>query len=287
VQELRGKVAVVTGGASGIGRAIGAAMRAEGMEVVLSDIEPDRLQAVAAEMGAHPVPADVSRAEDVDALARAAVERFGTVDVLCNNAGIGPMAALPDLTLGDWRWMIDVNLWGVIHGVQRFLPILRANAGGGHIVNTASMAGLMPVPSLVPYCASKYAVVGLSEAMAIELAADGGRIGVSILCPGPVRSNLGTSTRNRPAALAGALTDVQLEDSVQFEGQSVDWLSAEDTAALVLAAIRRNDLYVITHPAMQAEVEARHRAIEAAFDAERARRGTATSTAVGAGEARA
>jgi NAD(P)-dependent dehydrogenase (short-subunit alcohol dehydrogenase family) len=272
VENLRGRIGVVTGGASGIGKAIGAAMVAEGMQVMLADVEADRLHATAEAIGAVGVVADVSKAEDVDALARAAVERFGTVHVLCNNAGIGPMAPLADLTLGDWRWMLDVNLWGVIHGITSFLPILRGNAEGGHVVNTASMAGLMPVPSLTPYCASKYAVVGLSEAMAIELAADGGRIGVSILCPGPVRSDLGRSTRNRPAALAGALTDVLLEDSVQFQEEAIDWLSAEETAAQVIRAIRHNELYVITHPGMRAPVASRHRAIEQAFDAEDAHR---------------
>jgi NAD(P)-dependent dehydrogenase (short-subunit alcohol dehydrogenase family) len=272
VENLRGRIGVVTGGASGIGKAIGAAMVAEGMQVMLADVEADRLHATAEAIGAVGVVADVSRAEDVNAIARAAVERFGTVHVLCNNAGIGPMAPLADLTLGDWRWMLDVNLWGVIHGITSFLPILRGNAEGGHVVNTASMAGLMPVPSLTPYCASKYAVVGLSEAMAIELAADGGRIGVSILCPGPVRSDLGRSTRNRPAALAGALTDVLLEDSVQFQEEAIDWLSAEETAAQVIRAIRHNELYVITHPGMRAPVESRHRAIEQAFDTEDAHR---------------
>jgi NAD(P)-dependent dehydrogenase (short-subunit alcohol dehydrogenase family) len=272
LEDLKGRIGVVTGGASGIGRAIAAAMIAEGMQVVLADVEADRLHAAADAIGAFAVVADVSKAEEVEALARAAVARFGTVHILCNNAGVGPMAPLADLTLADWRWLLDVNLWGVIHGLTSFLPILRANADGGHIVNTASMAGLMAVPSLVPYCASKYAVVGLSEAMAQELALEGGRIGVSILCPGPVRTDLGRSTRNRPAALAGALSDVMLEDSVQFQDQPIDWLSAEDTADQVIRAIKANDLYVITHPAMQPEVEARHDAIEQAFDDERARR---------------
>ncbi len=272
MEDLAGKVGVVTGGASGIGKAIAAAMIAQGMQVMLADVEAGRLQAVADQLGAAAVVADVSRAEEVDALARAAVERFGTVHVLCNNAGIGPMAPLIDLKPGDWRWMLNVNLWGVIHGVSSFLPILRANEEGGHIVNTASMAGLMAVPSLTPYCASKFAVVGLSEAMAIEMASDGGRIGVSILCPGPVRSDLGRSTRNRPAELAGALTDVLLEDSVQFENAPIDWLSAEETADQVIRAIRQNQLYVITHPSMLGEVEVRHRAIEQAFHDEAARR---------------
>ena len=272
MQQLNGKVGVVTGGASGIGKAIAQAMIAEGMQVLISDIEANQLDTTAREIGAVGFPANVSKAEDVEAVARAAVEQFGTVHVLCNNAGIGPMAPLADLTLGDWRWMFDVNLWGVIHGLTAFLPILRGNAEGGHVVNTASMAGLMPVPGLVPYCASKYAVIGLSEAMREDLAIEGGKIGVSVLCPGPVRSNLGRSTRNRPAELADGLVDVDLENSVQFEGQAIDWLSAEDTAALVVRAIKADEFYVITHPGMLDHVEARHRAIEQAFRAESARR---------------
>lgn len=272
MEQLSGKIGVVTGGASGIGRAIAQAMIAQGMRVVISDIEANRLQATADEIGATAIQADVSKADAVDALAAAVVARFGTVDVLCNNAGIGPMARLADLTLNDWRWMMDVNLWGVIHGLNSFLPILRANPNGAHIVNTASMAALMPVPGLVPYCASKYAVLGLSEAMREDLEGEGGRIGVSVLCPGPVRSNLGRSTRNRPAALAGGLEDVDLENSIQFENQEIDWLSAEATADLVIRAIRENQFYIITHPRMLEPVETRHHAIEAAFAAETARR---------------
>lgn len=272
VRELNGKAGVVTGGASGIGKAIAAAMIAEGMQVMIADIESGRLQATADEIGAAAMVTDVTKPEQVEALARAALEKFGAVHVVCNNAGIGPMAPLKDLTLNDWRWMLEVNLWGVIHGVTSFLPILRDNPDGGHIVNTASMAALMPVPGLVPYCASKYAVIGLSEAMAEDIAVEGLDIGVSVLCPGPVRSDLGSSTRNRPAELSGALTDVKLEDSVQFQEQEVDWLSAEDTATLVIRAIRENERYIITHPNMLEPVDARHRAIEQAFHDETTRR---------------
>lgn len=274
MKDLNGKVGVVTGGASGIGKAIAAAMIADGMQVMIADIELERLQLTAQEIGAAAFQTDVTSAEQVDALAQATVKQFGRVDVVCNNAGIGPMAPLSQLTLNDWRWMLDVNLWGVIHGISSFLPLLRANPDGGHIVNTASMAGLMPVPGLVAYCASKYAVIGLSEAMIEDLAAEGSAIGVSILCPGPVQTDLGTSTRNRPADLAGALKDVKLEDSVQFQDQAVNWLSAEATAWMVLRAIRQNERYILTHPDMLEPVVQRHRAIENAFQEEVARRAT-------------
>lgn len=277
MKDLRGRVAVVTGGASGIGRAMAAAMIAEGMQVLIADIESDRLHRTAAEIGAAAQVVDVTRADQVAALADGVMQRFGRVDVVCNNAGIGPMAPLEQLTQADWKWMLDVNLWGVIHGISSFLPLLQANPDGGHVVNTASMAALMPVPGLVAYCASKYAVLGLSEAMAEDLAASGSAVGVSILCPGPVQTDLGTSTRNRPANLAGALKDVKLEDSVQFQDQPVNWLGAEATAALVLRAIRNNERYVITHPDMIDPVLARHRAIEAAFAQEAARRAAGES----------
>jgi len=272
MEILSGKVGVVTGGASGIGKAMARAMIAQDMQVVIADIEADRLHAAAEEIGALPFVTDVSKSEHVQALAQAAVAAFGTVHVLCNNAGVGPMARLADLTLNDWRWMIDVNLWGMVHGVTSFLPILRANQDGGHIVNTASMAGLMPVPGLAAYCTTKYAIVGLSETMADELDAEGGKVGISILCPGPVATDLGNSTRNRPAGLVGGLADVKLEDSIQFEGQAIDWFSPEATADLVIRAIRTRARYVITHPGMLDEVERRHRAIEQAFQAETAHR---------------
>jgi NAD(P)-dependent dehydrogenase (short-subunit alcohol dehydrogenase family) len=144
--------------------------------------------------------------DDMSALARRAVAEFGAVHLLCNNAGVGPMAAIADLTPADWTWLIDVNLRGVIHGITHFLPIFRGNADGGHFLNTGSMASLMAVPGLGSYCATKYAVLGLSEVLAKEMAAAGEDIGVTVLCPGPVATDLGSSTRNRPAHLAGGLT---------------------------------------------------------------------------------
>jgi NAD(P)-dependent dehydrogenase (short-subunit alcohol dehydrogenase family) len=272
MKELGGKSVVITGGASGIGKAMARAMVAEGMQVLIADVEEARLRAAADEIGCAFQVTDVTDQAAVAALAESAAARFGHIDMLCNNAGVGPMASLSQLTLNDWRWMIDVNLWGVIHGITAFLPLLRANPSGAHVVNTASMASLMPVPGLVAYCATKYAVIGMSEAMAEDFANEGLDIGVTILCPGPVRTDLGSSTRNRPAGLAGGLKDVLLEDSVQFEDSPVNWQSPDDTAAQVIRAIRLGERYVITHPDMIDPVKARHTAIEAAFAAEEARR---------------
>jgi NAD(P)-dependent dehydrogenase (short-subunit alcohol dehydrogenase family) len=269
---LGGKVAVITGGASGIGRALAEAMLGEGMKVMIADIEAGKLERTAAELGVLGALTDVSDPDQVTALAARAVEAFGTVHVMCNNAGIGPMSPVVDLTLADWQWMIDVNVRGTIHGITHFLPILRGNPEGGHFLNTCSMASMMPVPTLATYCMSKYGLLGLSEVLAMEMASAGEKVGVTALCPGPVSTDLGSSTRNRPADLAGGLRDVILEDSEQFKDQVVDWISPADAAAIAIGAIKRGDFYAITHPAMWPDVEARHEAIAKAFADEKARR---------------
>lgn len=261
--ELRGKVAVVTGGASGIGKGIAGRLAAEGMRVVIADIERDALDKTAGEIGAIGVPVDVSDAGSVRALARATQELYGTVHVVCNNAGIGPMAAVRDLTMDDWHWMIGVNLYGVIHGVHAFLPILTANPDGGHIVNTASMAGLVAPPRLGAYAVTKYGVVALTEVLAAELAAENSKVGVSVLCPGTVRTNIGNSSRNRPADLP----DRGFEDvDIQLEGNPDHrWIDPEEAGAVVVRAIKRGDLYALTHPDWYPRVRQRHEAIAAAF----------------------
>jgi NAD(P)-dependent dehydrogenase (short-subunit alcohol dehydrogenase family) len=185
------------------------------------------------------------------------------VHVVCNNAGIGPLAPVADLTLDDWRWMIGVNLWGVIHGVHTFLPILKQNRDGGHIVNTASMAGLVAGPRLGAYAAAKYGVVGLTEVLAAELAADNSRVGVSVLCPGTVHTSIGTSSRNRPADLPDAGfkdIDIELEDNPRYR-----WIYPVDAGAVVVRAIKRGDLYALTHPDWYPMVAERHEAIAEAF----------------------
>ncbi len=261
--DLAGKVAVVTGGASGIGKGIAAALAAEGAQVVIADIQRDAMEAAAAEIGAAGVLTDVSDPASVDALAAAVLDRYGAVHVVCNNAGIGPLAPVADLTLDDWRWMLGVNLWGVIHGVHTFLPVLKQNRDGGHIVNTASMAGLVAGPRLGAYAAAKYGVVGLTEVLAAELAADNSRVGVSVLCPGTIHTNIGTSSRNRPADLPDAGfkdIDIELEDNPRYR-----WVYPDVAGAVVVRAIKRGDLYALTHPDWYPMVAERHEAIAAAF----------------------
>jgi NAD(P)-dependent dehydrogenase (short-subunit alcohol dehydrogenase family) len=261
--DLAGKIAVVTGGASGIGKGIAASLAAEGARVIIADIQREALDVAAAELGVDGVPTDVSDSDSVERLARTVVEKYGTVHVVCNNAGIGPLAPVKDLTLDDWRWMLGVNLWGVIHGVHTFLPILSGNPDGGHIVNTASMAGLVAHARLGAYSTAKYGVVALTEVLAEELAADGSRVGVSVLCPGTVRTNIGTSSRNRPAELGDAGfkdVDIELEDNPRYR-----WIYPEQAGRVVVRAIKRGDLYALTHPDWYPQVAARHEAIAEAF----------------------
>jgi NAD(P)-dependent dehydrogenase (short-subunit alcohol dehydrogenase family) len=268
--DLNGKVAIVTGGASGIGKGIATQLVAEGAHVVIADIQPDALAATAAELGAIGIQTDVSDPASVDALARAVLDQYGTVHVVCNNAGIGPLAPVADLTLDDWRWMLGVNLWGVIHGIHTFLPILKHNREGGHIVNTASMAGLVAGPRLGAYAAAKYGVVGLTEVLAAELAADNSRVGVSVLCPGTVHTNIGHSSRNRPADLPDAGfkdIDIELEDNPRHR-----WIYPVEAGAVVVRAIKHGDLYALTHPDWYPMVAERHEAIAAAFQEQEALR---------------
>jgi NAD(P)-dependent dehydrogenase (short-subunit alcohol dehydrogenase family) len=258
--EFRGKTAVVTGGASGLGKAIARQLAAEGMRVVIADIEESALQHAAAEIGAIGVRADVSDFASVRSLAEETCRRFGTVHVVCNNAGVGSIGRIADLTLDDWRWMIGVNLWGVIHGVQAFLPILRGNADGGHIINTASVGSFVTMPGLGAYGVTKHAVIALTETLAQELAEDGSRVGVTALCPGPTRTNIKTSSRNRPAALGrGGLVDVDLE-TTEF-GAGARWIEPDAVGRIVVAAVRRGDLYAFTHPEQMSAAEQRFEAI--------------------------
>jgi NAD(P)-dependent dehydrogenase (short-subunit alcohol dehydrogenase family) len=265
IEELQGKVAVVTGGASGIGKGIATQLVAEGMQVVIADIEAAALEATAAEIGAVGVRTDVSDVASVQGLAEAVLERFGAVHVVCNNAGIGPMGRISTLTTDDWRWIVDVNLWGVIHGVTTFLPILEGNADGGHIVNTASVAGLRAVPGLGAYCVTKFGVVALTETLAQELEQDASKVGVTVLCPGTVKTNIKHSSRNRPADIVpGGLHDVDLE--LEESRRDNRWLEPTEVGTIVIEAVKRGNLYAVTHPEMYPLVEQRHEGVAAAFE---------------------
>ena len=273
MRELAGKTAFVTGGASGIGLALGSAFAQAGMKVMLADIETEAL-AAAVESLRHSAPdirgvvCDVADPVSVERAAKASYEAFGKVHVVCNNAGVAAAGGIDNISLDNWRWVLDVNLMGVLHGIRSFLPHIRAHGEGGHIVNTASMAGMNGGLGFSPYVASKFAVVGMSEGLATQLKPLG--IGVTVLCPGYVRTRIGESARNRPerygttqtpdpASLAGLLL-AHIAERLQ------SGLAPSEVAARVLAAIRGDELYVFTHPEMRGEVEERFAAIMAGMD---------------------
>lgn len=273
MRELAGKTVFVTGGAGGIGFALGRAFAQAGMNVMLADIEADALENALKnlhEFGAsiRGVICDVADPTSVERATRASFEAFGNVHVVCNNAGVAAGGGIDNISLDNWRWVLDVNLMGVLHGIRSFLPHIRAHGEGGHFVNTASMAGINAGLGFSPYSASKFAVVSMSEGLAMQLRPHG--IGVSVLCPSYVRTGIGESGRNRPERYgeAPALDPGSPAAALVADiGKRLEaGLDPADVAARVLAAIRANELYVFTHPGMRAEVEQRFAAILAAMD---------------------
>ncbi len=248
-----GRVAVVTGGGSGIGLALANAFAATGCSVVLADVQEDALAAAAVEVGAHGVDVltvvtDVSKADQVDALAAAAMERFGAVHVVCNNAGVGGAGDPWFGPIESWEWVVGVNFWGVVHGVRSFLPHI-AMSGGGHIVNTASMAGLYP-GFAAPYDATKHAVVALTEGLYSSMQAAQLPIGVSCLCPGWVKTGIAHSERNWPDALGEApVRDAGQEVSLNYLRRAIDeGMQPGAVADLVVDAVRTGRYWIFPHP---------------------------------------
>jgi NAD(P)-dependent dehydrogenase (short-subunit alcohol dehydrogenase family) len=273
MREFAGKTAFVTGGAGGIGFALGRAFAQAGMKVMLADIEPDALTTALEalrEFGpdVRGVRCDVADASSVERAARAAQDAFGNVHVVCNNAGVAAAGGIDDISLDNWRWVLDVNLMGVLHGVRSFLPHIRGHGEGGHFVNTASMAGLDGGLGFSPYTASKFAVVGMSEGLANQLKPFG--IGVTVLCPGFVRTRIGESGRNRPERYGPSRAPDPASPAAALVAEIARLVQAgldpAQVAAQVLTAIRENELYVFTHPEMRDGVEARFAAILAAMD---------------------
>ena len=268
MKDFQHKVAVVTGAASGIGRALARRFAGEGMQVVLADIERGALEEAAHEIagigtGAIAVPTDVSQGAQVEALARRAVDAFGAVHVVCNNAGVALMGQTWTHSVADWEWLLGVNLWGVIHGVRVFTPLLLAQGSEGHIVNTASVAGVTSSPGMSIYNVSKHGVVTLSETLHKELTSIGSAVKVSVLCPGFVNTRILDSQRNRPAALADAAPTAARADEVdQAIRQRLAAGSPPDhVAGLVLEAIRAERFYIFPHPQWKAQIGERMRDI--------------------------
>jgi len=273
MDPFKDRVAVVTGGAGGIGSALGRAFAARGARIVLADLDAANLAVVAKHLEAGGaqvlgVPTDVTKRESVEALAEATLSRFGAAHIICNNAGVATFGPIATSTQKDWEFTMNVNFWGVVYGVQAFAPRLIAQRQGGHIVNTASMAGLTGMSWLGVYCASKFAVVGLTESLQRELRPHG--IGVSVLCPMIVQTGINeNSLRMRPAELRNP-DGVDLPqtggDAPPLVGSTIQ---PEELARRVVRAIERKDFYILTHPEQREILKRRAQRIDEVFEAER------------------
>jgi NAD(P)-dependent dehydrogenase (short-subunit alcohol dehydrogenase family) len=266
MKDFQGKVAVVTGGASGLGRAMAQRFAREGMQIVLADVQQDALDRTVAEFTREGYPAigvrcDVSKAAEVDALRDATLERFGKVHVVCNNAGVAPGGLAWESTIADWEWCLGVNVHGVIHGLRSFVPVMLAQGEEGHIVNTASVAGLISPPGMAVYCVSKHAVVTLTECLHHDLASKSDKVKASVLCPAYVPTAISDSERNRPADLRNPERPKTAEDLARDEllrkAVSSGRITAEQVGDLVFAAIRDERFYILPHQKIKGAIETR------------------------------
>ena len=261
MEDLQGKVAVITGGASGIGRAVAEKAAAEGMKIVIADIEEGPLKEAEGELtgqGAEAigVVTDVSDAASVRELRDRALERFGAVHLVHNNAGIGTGGPIWDFSEEDWRWIIGVNQWGVIHGIATFVPLLMEQ-GEGHVVNTASIAGLTTTAFLGPYHATKFAVVAMSEVLYKDLQTAGSPVGVSVLCPGFVQTRIAESDRNRPAWAPERDVEGAEELRAVIQAMVDGGITPTAVADRVIDAVKTDTFYILTHPELTEAIQIR------------------------------
>jgi len=265
VKDFAGKVAVVTGAGSGFGREFARVGARLGMKLALADIRPGALAATADELRAQGAQliaetVDVSRGADVERLAQRTLDAFGAVQLLFNNAGVAAGGLVWEHSVKDWEWVLGVNLWGAIHGVRTFVPIMLAQGDDCHVVNTASVAGLLSPQLMGVYNVSKHGVVTLTETLYQDLRVTGARIGVSLLCPAFVPTGIAQSHRNRPAALrdaAAPTASMIASQKANEKAVSSGRIGAAEVAQQTFDAIRENRFYVITHPKILASVELR------------------------------
>ncbi len=294
MKDVQGRVAFVTGAASGIGLAIARTLAAAGMRLALVDIEESALRVASAELargGANvlPIVADVASFESVSRAVDLACAQLGTIDLLCNNAGVGLEGPVESWTTEGWAWVMGVNVMGVVNGVRAVTPILKANEGGGHIVNVSSIGGLSAAANHGQYGATKFAVVGLSQSLRDELAPHG--IGVTVVCPGFVKSRIATSGRNAPQDLrerqswlmGGGFQGPAAALFRMIEDRVETGLDASEVGAMTLDAILNNDFYVLTETEFLSEVERRRRALAKAIDKITARDSPALSREIARG----
>jgi NAD(P)-dependent dehydrogenase (short-subunit alcohol dehydrogenase family) len=261
MRELKGKVAAVTGAASGLGRAMALAFAGEGMHVALGDVADTSdtfAQVEKRGVSALSMKLDVAHAAQVEAFATLVDREFGGAHVVCNNAGVSPLGAAWEMSEGDWQWIVGVNLWGVINGVRAFVPRLMAR-NEGHVVNTASVAGLISPPGTAAYNVTKHAVVALSETLYHDLRERGSAVGVSVLCPAYVATGIADSERNRPAGLAARAKSKETlaREAMLRKAVASGRLSADDVARAVVQAVKDERFYILTHPRIKGAIRAR------------------------------
>jgi NAD(P)-dependent dehydrogenase (short-subunit alcohol dehydrogenase family) len=254
MKDLKGRTAVVTGAGSGLGRAMALAFSRQGMNLALADVDEKGLSETASLVKGFSMRVDVSKESDVQAFAKRIPDPF----LVCNNAGVSPLGAVWESTPADWQWILGVNLWGVIHGVRAFAPRLIA-AGAGHLVNTASVAGLISPPGSGAYNVTKHAVVALSETLYHDLKERNSNVGVSVLCPAYVPTGISNSERNRPFDLpAGERSaETKAKESILRKAVASGRLSADDVANAVVAAVKEDRFYILTHPRIKGAIRAR------------------------------
>jgi NAD(P)-dependent dehydrogenase (short-subunit alcohol dehydrogenase family) len=257
MKHLEGKTAAITGAGSGLGRAMALAFAREGMKIASADVDQkglDETVALLGEASLFSMRVDVSKEDDVQAFSNRIDKPF----LVCNNAGVSPLGAVWENSVGDWQWILNVNLWGVIHGVRAFTPRLIAQ-GEGHIVNTASVAGLISPPGSGAYNVTKHAVVALSESLHHDLRERNSNVGVSVLCPAYVPTGISSSERNRPAGLSPGIVSetTRAKEATLKKAVASGRLTADDVAKAVVAAVKEDRFYILTHPRIKGAIQAR------------------------------